>query len=81
MVQSSVAAEAHRHVMPRPTIWPAVLGAGLTLLPAGLVLGLVTAITGLALTVVAVAGWVHELLVEFPADGVEEVGRDDARSE
>lgn len=52
------------HPLPEPTIWPAVLAAGMTLLPAGIVLGPLVAGVGACLIAIAVGGWVRNLIAE-----------------
>jgi uncharacterized membrane protein YagU involved in acid resistance len=52
--------------MPRPNVWPLVLGLGLALTAAGVALGVAFAAVGGALFVVGLAGWVVQLL---PGEG------------
>ncbi len=47
--------------LPRPTMWPAVMAAGITLLMAGLLLSLLFSLAGLLLFALALAGWIGEL--------------------
>jgi hypothetical protein len=58
--------------MPAPTVWPMVLGVGLTLLAAGVVTNYAASAVGLVLAVAAAVGWVREL---FPGRGVVMVER------
>ncbi len=49
--------EAH---LPAPSLWPAVLAAGITLLLFGVVAGWPFSLVGALVMVVALAGWVGE---------------------
>ncbi len=46
--------------MPAPSFWPIVLAAGLTLLVAGLVSHLIVSAVGLAVMLLALAGWIRQ---------------------
>lgn len=50
------------HGLPRPTLWPLVMGAGVTLLVASVVTNLVVGAAGLLLLALAVRGWIGDLL-------------------
>jgi hypothetical protein len=52
--------------MPRPTVWPLVLGLGLALAAAGVAFGLAFVLVGAAVFVAGLAGWVLQLL---PGEG------------
>jgi hypothetical protein len=56
--------------MPKPTAWPMALALAIMLGAAGLVTNLAFTAVGLVLTVVAIAGWIGQLL---PGRGTEEV--------
>jgi hypothetical protein len=63
--------------LPAPTVWPMVLGLGLTLCAAGLVTNVAIAALGLLLTAMAAVGWFRNVLpqekhelVSVPTDGV-----------
>jgi len=56
--------------MPKPTAWPMILALAIMLAAAGLVTNLAFSAVGLVLTVVAIAGWIGQLL---PGAGSEEV--------
>ncbi|MFN2275762.1 MAG: hypothetical protein ACK2TX_13060 [Anaerolineales bacterium] len=51
-------------VLPRPTYWPVTLALGITFLFWGLVASPAITIIGLALSGIALAGWIGELLRE-----------------
>ncbi len=53
-------------VLPRPTYWPAVLAFGVVFLLWGLIASPIVSITGLLVAVIALIGWVHEILHEEP---------------
>jgi hypothetical protein len=70
------------HELPRPTIWPATLAAGIALIAAGLTTSPFVLAGGALLFVFALRGWVHDLLGEsydgvHPND-VTEAPEDDA---
>ncbi len=48
--------------VPRPTYWPAVLALGVTFLAWGLISSMLISAAGLLLLVVALGGWIGELL-------------------
>ncbi len=52
--------EQHEEI-PGPTIWPAVLAAGITLLGMGMVTSLVFSVVGLAVFALGLGGWIGEL--------------------
>jgi hypothetical protein len=47
--------------LPAPTLWPAVLAAGVTLLGMGMVTSVVFVIGGLAVFALGLGGWIGEL--------------------
>jgi hypothetical protein len=47
--------------LPRPTIWPMVMAAGIVLALSGLVLTLAFTLAGLIVFAIALAGWIREL--------------------
>ena len=47
--------------LPAPSIWPAVVGAGVTLLAFGLLVSLVFSVVGTLALVGGIAGWIGEL--------------------
>ena len=47
---------------PRPSVWPMVLGGGLTLVLFGVVTSLAFVGAGLLLMLMALAGWIGDLL-------------------
>jgi|DewCreStandDraft_1066081.scaffolds.fasta_scaffold47153_2 hypothetical protein len=47
--------------LPAPTIWPAVLAAGITLLAMGLVTSLVFTLAGALVGALGLGGWIREL--------------------
>src|SRR5947209_7881215 len=49
-------------VLPAPTVWPMVLALGITLLGAGLLTHVALSVVGLVLFLLALRGWVEELL-------------------
>jgi hypothetical protein len=72
------------HPLPRPTIWPATMAAGVTLLATGVATNLLVSLGGLILMALATRGWIHDLLTgAAPADTGDAVddqaagGRDD----
>ncbi|MDP9313846.1 MAG: hypothetical protein M3R24_23700 [Chloroflexota bacterium] len=50
--------------LPRPTYWPAVLALGITFLAWGVVTSLLIVVVGILLLVLAVGGWIGDLLHE-----------------
>lgn len=48
--------------LPEPTIWPAAMAAGVSLILAGVILTPIFSIVGILLAAVALAGWIRELL-------------------
>src|SRR6516165_4440673 len=48
--------------MPRPNVWPMVLGLGIVLMAAGVALHLVFLIAGLVIFFAGLTGWVSQLL-------------------
>jgi hypothetical protein len=50
--------------LPRPTVWPAALAAGIALLLSGSVFGLAFSVAGLAVVAISLVGWIRELLRE-----------------
>ena len=50
--------------LPRPTYWPVAMALGITFVFWGLVASPAISVIGLALTGVALAGWIGELLRE-----------------
>jgi hypothetical protein len=55
---------AEHPVLPRPTYWPAALAFAITLLAWGIVTSWLIGAVGLALFVLAIAGWIGDLLHE-----------------
>ncbi|HLZ70881.1 MAG TPA: hypothetical protein VKV26_13345 [Dehalococcoidia bacterium] len=55
--------------LPRPTVWPAVLASGVTLLAWGVITNVAVSIAGLALFVVALWGWGREIVHEYRERG------------
>ena len=49
-----------------PTYWPAVMALGITMMLWGVVTAVLISLAGLALFVLALAGWIGELLHENP---------------
>lgn len=50
--------------MPRPTIWPAALALGLVAAAFGMITSGIFFYTGVGLVVVAVTGWMRDLIEE-----------------
>lgn len=50
--------------MPRPTIWPAALAVGLVTAAFGMLTSGIFFYTGVALVVLAVTGWMRDLIEE-----------------
>ncbi len=59
--------EAEHIHLPQPTIWPMVMGLGITVFASGLTLGPLVAAGGLVLFAWAVRGWIIDLIVEQEA--------------
>ncbi len=55
--------------LPRPTVWPAVLASGVTLLAWGVITNVAVSIAGIALFVVAAVGWGREIFHEYRERG------------
>lgn len=54
--------ELGQHIhLPRPTIWPAMIAFGTTLLGFGVMSSLTFAICGVVILLLGVAGWIQEL--------------------
>jgi hypothetical protein len=51
--------------LPPPSIWPAVLALGISLLLTGLILNLVIVTIGAVITIAAIALWVRDARREF----------------
>lgn len=49
------------HGLPRPTVWPAVLAAGIAMLAAGLVTSLIFTAVGALVFALGLGGWIQEL--------------------
>ncbi len=47
--------------LPRPTIWPAVMAAGITMVMAGLITSLAFSVAGIVVFAIALTGWIREL--------------------
>ena len=52
------------HRQPAPTIWPAALATGVTLLAVGLITSVVVAVAGASLAAASLVGWVRILMSE-----------------
>jgi hypothetical protein len=68
MAETEPHAQVEQHEafhLPPPSIWPAVLAVGIAGLLIGIVLNLVIAIIGAAISVAAVALWVRDARHEF----------------
>jgi len=52
------------HRQPAPTIWPAALATGVTLLAVGLITSVVVAVAGGVLAAASLVGWVRILMSE-----------------
>ncbi|GAC1491196.1 MAG: hypothetical protein NVS1B1_08750 [Candidatus Limnocylindrales bacterium] len=50
------------HELPRPSIWPVTLAAGLTLAVAGAATGWVVGLSGAGIALFAVAAWVRDVV-------------------
>jgi hypothetical protein len=48
--------------LPAPTVWPAVLASGVTFAAMGLITSPLLIAFGVVVTVVAIGGWIGELL-------------------
>ena len=53
---------AASHDLPEPTIWPMVMAAGITLMAAGFVIGVLVFAGGAFLFALAVGGWTRDLV-------------------
>lgn len=47
--------------LPSPTIWPAVMAAGVALAMAGILLSLAFTVAGIVVFFIALGGWIQEL--------------------
>lgn len=47
--------------LPRPTYWPAVMAAGITMFMAGVIISPWFSVVGLVVFAIALAGWIGEL--------------------
>ena len=47
--------------LPRPTMWPSVMAAGITMLAAGLILSLYFSLAGVIVFAIALGGWIGDL--------------------
>jgi hypothetical protein len=54
--------------LPRPTVWPAVLASGVTLLAWGLITNYAVSLAGFVLFVVAAVGWGNQIRVQVRDD-------------
>ena len=61
-------AAAHGIHLPRPTVWPAVVGLGITLALAGVATSLFFSLFGVLLLLWGVGGWIAELRHESRAE-------------
>lgn len=61
------------HALPQPTVWPAVMAAGITVMAAGVVIGIIVFAGGAVLFALATWGWVRDLLAEHGADAGHDV--------
>lgn len=50
------------HALPQPTVWPVVMAAGMTIMAAGVVIGIIVFVGGAVLFGLAVWGWTRDLL-------------------
>jgi hypothetical protein len=65
---SSESGSESAHALPQPTVWPAALAFGITLLAGSLTTSIFVAIAGLVLIAVALRGWIHELVEDAVRD-------------
>ena len=61
---AEAAAEHEAHALPAPTIWPVVMALGITLLAAGIATNYFVSAGGAILFLMAVRGWVRDLIDE-----------------
>ncbi|MHB1424198.1 MAG: hypothetical protein ACYC3I_13565 [Gemmataceae bacterium] len=61
-IQQSPRHERQSVEMPRPNVWPMVLGLGVVLMAAGVALNVAFAVVGIAIFSVGLAGWIGQLL-------------------
>lgn len=54
----------NRHEVPRPSIWPVTLAAGLTLGVAGAATGWVVGLSGAGIALLALFFWVRDVVAE-----------------
>ncbi|MGH2461444.1 MAG: hypothetical protein ACRDIY_21520 [Chloroflexota bacterium] len=47
--------------LPRPTAWPAVMAAGITMVMAGIITSVFFSLVGIVVFAIALAGWIGEL--------------------
>lgn len=47
--------------LPRPTMWPSVMAAGITMIAAGLILSLFFSLAGAIVFAIALGGWIGDL--------------------
>ena len=52
--------EAHIH-LPAPSIWPVTLAAGITLLAFGVLTNIVFLLSGVAVMIIGIAGWIGDM--------------------
>jgi hypothetical protein len=64
-VRAETAADHEAHALPAPTIWPVVMALGITLLAAGIATNYFVSAGGAVLFVMAVRGWVRDLMDEW----------------
>jgi hypothetical protein len=55
---SATSQEIH---LPRPTMWPAIMAAGITMAMAGIILSLAFSVGGVIVFFIALFGWISEL--------------------
>jgi hypothetical protein len=60
-MRDAPADEASAFHLPRPTAWPAVMAAGITLFMAGFIINTLFMLAGVVIFGVALAGWIGEL--------------------
>jgi hypothetical protein len=60
--------------LPRPTVWPAVLASGVTLLVWGVITNVAVSIAGAVLFAVAAWGWGREIVHEYRERAARERG-------
>lgn len=69
------APHAAPHEPPAPTIWPATLAAGIALVATGIATSALISVGGLVLLLLAIQGWVRELVGGPPSATGEEPAR------